>query len=68
VGRRLRSDQFFKFYFLDSTPIGPPSDTYTYTYSDTYTYTYADTYTYTYTNTDTYTYTNADAYTYTWQQ
>tara|TARA_Y100000590_G_C15442130_1_gene909272 strand:- start:221 stop:403 length:183 start_codon:yes stop_codon:yes gene_type:complete len=60
VGRRLRSDQFFKFYFLDSTPIGAPSDTYTYTYSDTYTY--PDTYT------DTYTYTNADAYTYTWQQ
>ena len=66
VGRRLRSDQFFKFYFLDSTPIGAPSDTYTYTYSDTYTY--PDTYTYT--NADAYTYTNTDAYTYTytWQQ
>ena len=46
VGRRFGSDQFFKFYFLDSTPIGAPSDTYTNTNSDTYAYTTADAYTY----------------------
>ena len=56
VGRRLRSDQFFKFYFLDSTPIGAPSDTYTYTNSDTYAYTNADAYTYA--SPDKYTHTN----------
>ncbi len=56
VGRRLRSDQFFKFYFLDSTPIGAPSDTYTNTNSDAYTnanaYTYASPDKYTHTNTN----------------
>ena len=61
VGRRLRSDQFFKFYFLDSTPIGAPSDTYTNTNSDTYTNTYA----YTYTNADAYTYASPNKYTHT---
>ena len=61
VGRRLRGDQFFKFYFLDSTPIGAPSDTYTYTNSDTYTIANA----YTYTNADAYTYASPDKYTHT---
>ena len=56
VGRRLRSDQFFKFYFLDSTPIGAPSDTYTNTNSDSYAYTNADAYTYA--SPDKYTHTN----------
>ena len=63
VGRRLRSDQFFKFYFLDSTPIGAPSDPYTNTNSDTYAYTNANAYTYT--NADAYTYASPDKYTHT---
>ena len=56
VGRRLRSDQFFKFYFLDRTPIVAPSDTYTNTNSDSYAYTNADAYTYA--SPDKYTHTN----------
>ena len=60
VGRRLRSDQFFKFYFLDSTPIGAPSDTYTNTNTNANAYTYTNADAYTYASPDKYTHTNTN--------